>query len=281
LGQRSPPIGKPSQEPPAVLPASPSLAILVYLLTALAGLAAGVGVNALADQIAGDEDPPLRGDQCPTCRATLPTRRLVPLAGWFLLGRRCPACGAALAPRRLLVDLALMVAFPFLLAHIAAQPQPIRLPPLLLFGVDALAATVLALIFVIDLEHHLILDIIVYPAALALVGVALALDRKALAAIAVGAVLSGGLFLLFYGLGFLLYHEEALGFGDVKLAALIGMMVGWPGIIGALILCALLGAAVSVLLLGLGRVSTRTYIPFGTFLSLGAACALLLTAPLW
>ncbi len=264
-----------------MLSASPALTILLYALSALAGLAAGVGVNALADRIAGDEDPPLRGGECPSCRAPLPARRLVPLVGWYLLGRRCPACGAALSPRRALVDAALMLAFPVLLAHVAAPAHPGRLPPALLFGVDALAATVLALIFVVDLEHHLILDIVVYPAAAALLILALALDHKALAAMAIGAVLSGGLFLAFYGLGFLLYHEEALGFGDVKLAALVGMMVGWPGIIGALILCALLGAAISVLLLGLGRVSARTYIPFGTFLSLGGVCALVLTAPLW
>jgi leader peptidase (prepilin peptidase)/N-methyltransferase len=264
-----------------VLSSSLPLTILLYVAAALAGLAAGVGVNALADRIAGDEDPPLRGGDCPRCRAPLPARRLVPLVGWYLLGRRCPACGAALAPRRPLVDVALLLAFPVLLAHVAALGHHGRLPPALLFGVDALAATVLALIFVVDLEHHLILDIVVYPAAAALLVLALALDHKALAAMSFGAVLSGGLFLAFYGLGYLIYHEEALGFGDVKLAALVGMMVGWPGIIDALVLCALLGAAISVLLLGLGRVSTRTYIPFGTFISLGGVCALVLTAPLW
>jgi leader peptidase (prepilin peptidase) / N-methyltransferase len=259
----------------------PLLAALMYVLVALAGLLAGVCVNLLADRVAGDEEPPWRGGDCAACRKPLPERRLVPIAGVFLLGRRCPACGAPLPLRRALVDGALLLAFPLLLAHAYAPGSETHLAPSLIFAVDALAATVMALIFVLDLEHRLIFDVVVYPTAAALIGVALLLDHKALAGMAIGAIISGGLFLLFYALGFALYHEEALGFGDVKLAVLVGMIVGWPGIVAALVLCALIGAAVTVLLLGLGRVSKRTYIPFGTFLSLGGALALLLAVPFW
>ena len=259
----------------------PLLAASAYLLVALVGVMFGVGVNAVADRIEGDEEPPLRGGECAACRKPLPAQRLVPLAGIFLLRGRCPLCGARLSLRRLWVELALLVAFPLLLAHAFSPAATSRLAPGAVFAVDALSVTVLALIFVVDLEHHLILDIVVYPTAVALVGVALALDHKALAGMLVGAAISGLLFLLFYGLGFLLYRQEAMGFGDVKLAALVGMVVGWPGVIAAMVLCALIGAAISLALLGLGRVNTRTYIPFGTFLSLGGALALLLAAPLW
>lgn len=260
----------------------PSLpAPLAYTLAAILGVAAGMAVNTLADHIAGDEEPPWRGGECASCRKFLPTKRLVPIVGLFLLRRRCPACGASLSARRALVDAALLIAFPLLLSHAFDPAAATRLQPGLVFALDALAAGVLALIFVVDLEHRLILDIVVYPLAAAMIGAALALDHKALAAMAVGAVICGGLFLLFYGLGFLLYHQEALGFGDVKLAALIGLVVGWPGIIAALVMCALIGAAVTILLLGTGRVSARTYIPFGTFLSLGGALALLVAVPLW
>lgn len=238
-------------------------------------------VNTLADHIAGDEEPPWRGGECASCHAFLPTTRLVPIVGLALLKRRCPKCGAALSVRRALVDVALLVAFPLLLPHAFAPASATHLQPGLVFAMDALAAAVLALIFVVDLEHRLILDIVLYPMAAATIGMALALDHKALASMAIGAIICGGLFLLFYGLGFLLYHEEALGFGDVKLAALIGLVVGWPGIIAALVMCALFGIGVTMVLLGTGRVSARTYIPFGTFLSLGGALALLVAVPLW
>ena len=264
-----------------MLPVSPVLAALAYVAAALAGLGAGAAINALADRTSGDEEPPWRGGECAACRKPVSARRLVPVAGLFLLRGRCPACGARLSPRRFLVDVTLLAAFPLLLAHAFSPTAATRIAPGLLFAVDAATLSVLALIFVIDLEHRLIFDVVVYPAAAALIGVALFFDHKALASMGVGAVLSGGLFLLFYGLGFLLYHQEALGFGDVKLAALIGLAVGWPGIIAALVLCALFGAAVTLALLGAGRVTARTYIPFGIFLSLGGALALLVAVPLW
>lgn len=264
-----------------MLPLPPALSALAYLATALLGVAAGVAVNALADRVAGDEEPPWRSADCVACRKPLPTRRLLPLVGVLALGGRCPACGAALGWRRPTVEGALLIVFPLLLAHAFAPGATIHLSPLLIFALDAAAAAVLALVFVVDLEHHLILDIVTYPLAALLIGAALLLDHKALAAMGLAALVSGGLFLLFYLAGYVIYHEEALGFGDVKLAVLIGLVVGWPGIIGALGICAAVGAASAMLLLGLGRVGTRTYIPFGTFLSLGAVAALLVSPPLW
>jgi leader peptidase (prepilin peptidase)/N-methyltransferase len=183
--------------------------------------------------------------------------------------------------RRTLIEAGLALAFPLLLAHTSEVSTPLHLPPQLLWLVDAAVLATLAFTFVVDLEHHLILDVVVYPTAAGLILVALAFDHKAFAAMAVGAVLCGGLFLLFYFLGWMLYHQEALGFGDVKLAALMGMAVGWPSIISALVLCAVIGFAASVVLLGTGRATAKTYIPFGTFLSLSAALALLSSAPLW
>lgn len=264
-----------------MLPLSPALSVLAYFAAALLGLGGGVAVNALADRVAGDEEPPWRAADCATCRKPLPARRLLPLMGVLSLGRRCPACGAALGWRRPVVDGALALIVPLLLTHAFAPGVTTHLPPALIFALDAITAAVLALVFVVDLEHHLILDIVIYPLAVLLIGAALLLDHKALAAMGVAAVVSGGLFLLFFAAGYLIYHEEALGFGDVKLAVLIGLVVGWPGILGALGICAAVGAASAMILLGLGRVGAKSYIPFGTFLSLGAVLALLVTPPLW
>jgi prepilin signal peptidase PulO-like enzyme (type II secretory pathway) len=266
---------------PAMLPPPSMPGETVYALAALLGAGAGAAVNALADRVAGDEEPPWRGDACAACHKALPARRLLPLVGVMALGRRCPACGAALSWRRPTIDGALLLLFPLLLAHALGPGTRTGLAPWALWAVQALVAATLALIFVIDLEHRLVLDVVTYPAAAGLVGLALVLDRKALASMAIGLVIGGGLFLLCYGLGFVLYGEEALGFGDVKLAALLGLAVGWPGIVGALVLGALFGAAVSVALLGTGRATGRSFIPFGTFLCLGGALALLTAAPAW
>jgi prepilin signal peptidase PulO-like enzyme (type II secretory pathway) len=175
----------------------------------------------------------------------------------------------------------LALSFPLLLSHIAEYAGLLHLPVLSVFLIEAPAAALLAFIFAVDLEHKLIFDIAVYPAIVVLLLVAAFFDHRAFASMLTGVIIYGGLFLCFYGLGFLLYHTEALGLGDVKLALLIGLLVGWPGIIQALVLGGLFGAAISLLLLGMGTASRRTYIPYGIFMATGALLGLLLTTPYW
>ena len=180
-----------------------------------------------------------------------------------------------------MLSAALGLVYLLLLAHIDASAGQLRLPVLGVFLIEALSVTVLAFIFAVDLEHRLILDSAVYPAVAALLLIAGVFDHKAFAAMLIGVIIYGSLFLLLYGLGYLLYRTEALGLGDVKLAVLIGLLVGWPGILQALILGGLFGAAISLLLLGMGVASRHTYIPYGIFMATGAALALLLTPPYW
>jgi prepilin signal peptidase PulO-like enzyme (type II secretory pathway) len=171
--------------------------------------------------------------------------------------------------------------FLLLLSHIVGVSGLLHLPVLSVFLIEAPAAALLAFIFAVDLEHKLIFDIAVYPAIVALLLIAAFFDHRAFASMVTGVIVYGGLFLCFYGLGFLLYRAEALGLGDVKLAVLIGLLVGWPGIVQALVLGGLFGAAISLLLLGMGTASRRTYIPYGIFMATGALLGLLLTTPYW
>ncbi len=258
-----------------------ALQVVVYVTVTLAGLAAGVAVNLLADHVLGDEEPPWRASECAACGAPLPAARLVPLANLRSARRACARCGAGTSVRRPALELSLAALFPLLLVHLLAPESAARLSLWVIFLIDAGACAMLAFVFAVDLEHHLILDVAMYPSYAVLLAIALLFDHKALAGMLFGVLLCGGMFLLFYALGFLLYHQEALGFGDVKLAVLIGLLVGWPGVVTALVLAALFGAAVSVLLLGLGSATRRTYIPYGVFLTVGAALALLLAPPFW
>lgn len=259
---------------------APALTLLLLLACAVAGLAAGVGINALADRVTGVDDPPWNPRQCRGCLAPLPPAA-VPGVRELWRPRTCAACGRRASLRRPLLELALAVLFPALLLHALAPGGAVRLPWGVVLAVDLLALCALAFIFVVDLEHRLIYDLSIYPLAGLALALALAFDRKALAGMLFGVLVCGGLFLLFYGLGFLVYHQEALGFGDVKLAALIGLLAGWPGTATALVAAAVLGAGGSVLLLGLSTATRRTYIPFGIFLSLGAALALVAARPVW
>lgn len=126
------------------------------------------------------------------------------------------------------------------------------------------------LILVIDLEHRRVLNIVVYPMAFLAVGLSLfRADISPLSALAGGAA-GFALFLLLFRL-----RSGALGAGDVKLAGLIGLLVGFPAVFVALFAAIGLGGVAAAFLLLVrrrGRASTMAYAPY---LSAGAMVALL------
>jgi leader peptidase (prepilin peptidase) / N-methyltransferase len=146
------------------------------------------------------------------------------------------------------------------------------LPAFLLFG------AALVVLSVIDLRHFLLPNRIVYPvtgaSVLLLAGAALAEgDAEALGrslACAVGAFV---VFLLLH-----VVSPRAMGFGDVRLAFLLGLDLGWLGtgeVVLGLVLGFVYGAVVGVALLATGVRSRKDHIPFGPFLAAGAITALL------
>lgn len=256
----------------------------------VAALVAGALVNMLADRVVGVDEPIWSARQCRKCLEPLPLPSPFALRELFPPWRACPTCGRRVSLRRPITQLALVAAFlvalwragqraaPTALSPTALSPTPAALPAWALWLLAALALTALAFTFVVDLEHRLIYDLAIYPPIGILLGATALADRRHLVQIVFAGVVGGLLFLLFYGLGWLLYREEALGFGDVKLAALVGVIVGWPGEITALLLTAVGAAVVSGLLLATGVAGRRTFIPLGVFLAVAGAVTLL-TAP--
>jgi leader peptidase (prepilin peptidase)/N-methyltransferase len=251
---------------------------------ALLGLLAGALVNALADRVVGIDEPVWSATQCRKCLAPLPPPAPLALREFIAPGRVCPACGQRASLRRPLTQLALALLLPLALwrATSSGGATPFAATSALsawaLFLMAAASLISLAFIFVVDLEHRLIYDLSIFPLTLALLVVVGVFDRERLAAFGFTALLTALIFLLFYGLGWLIYRQEALGFGDVKLALLVGAIVGWPGITTALLITAVVAAIFSVLLLASGA-DRRAFIPFGVFIAAAAALTLL-SAPL-
>jgi leader peptidase (prepilin peptidase)/N-methyltransferase len=90
-----------------------------------------------------------------------------------------------------------------------------------------------------------------------------------------GMLVAGGVIYIFVLLGKLLYGQEGMGGGDVKLGALIGIFIGWKLSLLAIFLSCIIGSIVSIILIILKKKGRRDYIAFGPFLSLGALIALL------
>lgn len=251
---------------------------------ALLGLLAGALVNALADRVVGIDEPIWSATQCRKCLAPLPPPTPLALRELIAPGRVCAACGQRASLRRPLTQLALALLLPVALwrattpASATAFAHASALPVWALFLMAAASLITLTFVFVVDLEHRLIYDLSIFPLAVVLLVIVGVFDRERLAAIGFTALFSTLVFLLFYGLGWLIYRQEALGFGDVKLALLVGAVVGWPGITTALLITAVVAAIFSALLLASGA-DRRTFIPFGVFIA-GAAAITLLSAPL-
>lgn len=126
------------------------------------------------------------------------------------------------------------------------------------------------LILVIDLEHRRVLNVVVYP--MAVVGLLLALLHPQLSFVnaLVGGLVGFGLFLLLY-----LARPGGLGAGDVKLAGLIGILVGFPGIVVAILVAIGLGGVAAAALLLSRRVGPKGTMAYAPYLSIGALFALM------
>jgi len=138
-----------------------------------------------------------------------------------------------------------------------------------------LVRSVFVLVFVqvifFDLEHRLILDRVIFP-AMVVAAVASLFNQPWWAGIATG-LAAGLIFLLLSVAGAALLHAEVLGFGDVKLAAFMGLVLGWPFIVSALFYGVLLGAIAAVGV-GIWKRSMHATFAYGPYLAAGAVIVL-------
>ena len=143
-----------------------------------------------------------------------------------------------------------------------------------LLVVRSLFVVVLVQVIFFDFEHHLILDRVMFPSmALALLvgvfGGRLGLwDQPWWAGLAVG-VGAGLIFLLFALIGYAIFKTEALGFGDVKLALFMGLLLGWPYTATALFYGVVLAAIGAITFIVVHR-SMKGTIAYGPYLAAGA-----------
>jgi leader peptidase (prepilin peptidase) / N-methyltransferase len=240
--------------------------ILQYILFLLLGFLVGIVINALADALPRRRG--LKPPHCPRCDYRYgPAHRSVTLRR--LLGvRQCPQCGQAIGLRGPLVEIGTALVFALLPAIFDVWSNLL---------INALYIAVLILIIVIDLEHRLILDVVTLPmTGLALLfSFALTNDQNNIWLAVLGAVTGFLLFYFAYWIGQLMFGPGALGFGDVKLALLMGAMLGFHRIIFALILGILLGGLISALLLASRRFNRNQYLPYGQYLALAGIVMIL------
>lgn len=223
------------------------------VLVAALGLAVGSFLNVCMDRLPRGASLLHPASHCDSCGRRLTPKDMVPLLSYMWLRGRCRVCGAAIPRRVPVVEAVTGLVFLFLWWHYGPS---IRLPLSLLYS------ALLLVTFVIDLEHGIVLNVMVYPAVV----LALALSPLWPGLGPVRAVEGGAL-----GLGLMLLpylaYRGGMGFGDVKLAAFMGLVVGFPNVVVAFLLAAVSGGLVALILLATRVKGRKDAIPFGPFLA--------------
>jgi leader peptidase (prepilin peptidase) / N-methyltransferase len=237
------------------------------ILLALIGLAIGGAINQLAD-VLPHRHRKLSDAACAACGQPRPAIQAIAVLAYLAGKRACPACGRTIAVRNVIVEL--VTAGLFVLLYSQPQPQPRFAADPILLMLACFHTAVLVLVTVTDFEHRLIPNRAILPAMLiaALTSWRWFWHEYWYVAL-VGGLIGYGFFWLAATLGNKFLGRGAMGGGDVKLAAYVGLITGFPGIITALVVTILAGGIISLVLLLLRVVNLRSGIPYGPFIALG------------
>ncbi len=239
----------------------------VYVYVFVFGLILGSFVNVLIYRIPEGKSIVLPPSSCTSCGARLKPLDLIPVFSWIFLGGRCRYCKNPISPRYALVELMTAAAVTGLFARFGA-------------GVAFFAFTYLVIllvaVFFIDIDHRII------PDELVLAGLAggfavfvynIFVPEKMIFGDGswwtplVGILSGSGILLLVAFVGLLIYKsDDAMGMGDVKLLAPIGMFLGWRLGLEALFLSIILAGIISLLLIIVRIKKKKDTIPFGPFI---------------
>ena len=203
------------------------------------------------------------GSACGACGHALAWFENIPVLSYALLGGRCRACRAHISIRYVVVEL--ITASMFAAAWWFYGPS-------LLLASRLVLGCILIVLFAIDLEHHLLPNVITLPGIAAGLAFSVVTDPGWLDAL-IGIVVGGGLLWAVAEIYYRVRGEEGLGMGDVKMLAMIGAFVGWKLTLVTLMMASFSGSILGVFLIATRRGGMKYALPFGTFLAMGAALA--------
>ena len=206
---------------------------------------------------------------CPNCMHELAWYDLIPLISWAVLAGRCRYCNAPIS-----------VLYPVLeisTAGVLGVYAALYGLPAGWFAVDYLILFALVALFFFDLKHHMLPDAVVYPFGLVVLIRVFSLRPDLLVnALAMGALLSA-----VFGLLYAVSRGRWLGFGDVKLAFVIGALFGYPGAIGVTFIAIWAGALVGLGMMALKKMTMQSALPFGSFWAAAAIVTVLWPGPVF
>ena len=231
------------------------------IFAALMGAVVGSFLNVVIYRLPRHESLLTPGSHCTSCNAAVKPYDNVPVLAWLWLRGRCRACRAAISARYPLVEAATAA----LCAGVVLSRSSAGS-----IALGVLTVLVLVPVALIDLDCHLIPNRITGPAALLAVVLGSALDPSGELNRLIAGAAAGGAF----GLAALV-SPRGMGMGDVKLAAVMGLLLG-ASVAPALLIALLAGIAIGMVVLARREPGDRrgVGVPFGPSLALGGLVAL-------
>jgi leader peptidase (prepilin peptidase) / N-methyltransferase len=234
--------------------------LLFSLLLLIFGLVLGSFYNVCIYRLPRDESIAWPGSRCPQCGHALSPLDNLPVVSFLLLRGACRYCHTSISYQYPLVEgvnalATLFIGWKFGLTWALLQA-------LLFFGA-------LLIVSVIDLFHRIIPDVITYPGMVVGLLFSWLTGYPGWASSLIGLLIGGGLLWALAAGYQLLTGKEGMGGGDIKLLAMIGAFLGWPGVLVTIFVGSCFGTIVGLPMVLMKK--DRAYqIPFGPFLSLGA-----------
>jgi len=267
---------------------------LFYSIIFIFGLAVGSFLNVVIFRLENGEKIINDRSKCMRCGHILAWHDLLPVLSFIFLKGKCRYCGRSISIQYPPVELMTGIMFVLILNYtlringltdygLIFSAVGGQLPFLASLIFYLFIASALIIIFVYDLKHYIIPDKVVYPAIIIVLGYNLFNDliinnnfqfpisnfqsifNSQFSNFLFSAFLAGGFFLAIV----LLTRGKGMGGGDVKLAFLMGLILGWPMIIISVFLSFIIGSTFGILLILAGKKKMKSMIPFGPFLILG------------
>jgi len=236
----------------------------IYLAVIFGMLGAAIGsfLNVCVDRIPAGKSLTGPPSHCDACQRRLNFLDLFPIFSYIFLRGRCRYCGARIPIQVLLVELGcgLWTALVFWEKGLSVY-----------FVVIAFFSLVFILIGLLDFKTKLVYGAIIWPAiGLALLAAAFVLPQGIINSLE-GAGLGAGIILI----PFLITRGRGMGFGDVEIALLMGLVAGFWGVVVPIMLGIILGGVAAIILLAFRIKGRKDAIPFGPFLSAAAIISML------
>jgi leader peptidase (prepilin peptidase)/N-methyltransferase len=235
----------------------------------LLGMSIASFLNVCIDRLPAHQSLVYPPSHCAACNRRLAAKDLIPVFSYLWLRGRCRYCGAAIPRRILWMELGTAVLFGLACWRFEVSIE---------LAVALFYICLFMVLMVIDWEKGLILNKIVFPAIVASIVISAAfslfLPDTGIVPFIGRAAIGGGIGLVIFFL-IVIVSRGGMGWGDVKLAALIGLATGFPLIFIALLIGVVLGGVAAALLLVFKIKKRKEAIPFGTFLAIAAIATLL------